>query len=368
MEKHSNKPAVYYIVRELLHESGKIQEKIFYTRNPLHARTAAISYYRKHASDLCRDGALSCSKYGAYRDNIYSDPLSMIASSAVIYTSLDENENGISLYMIIERPLISSATTEKPGSRHLLHGVWNFSPADMQQMIQGLLLEHRYYTRLHCIPDHLEDRVDFNDYKAATGIYGTYPILSIPFDWVRNNFLVREKAKRRSADILHVYNIHPKTKKHILPEFQTTLYNRAFIQTWNEDFFLIQIASFLNADGGSLHYKINLRKDLFSHADYPAEDIDFEVMIMSLIQTELGTTILNLIDVSSIRYETPKACHIVTIKIEPLQKEKHMLAVFIKREKEKILYTRSEYGIQPIYGLENIINHLTYKVKKQYLQ
>ena len=147
--------------------------------------------------------------------------------------------------------------TDKKGDNYLIHAVFNFEESDINNLIDGLIREYGYYTKHKQDIGNQIELINFSAYKYYGSLKNS--ILSIPFNWQFNPYILKQKEIQHTNKRNDKYKIQIKNGRLDKNAFETKL---------NDNKLLKIIASFLNTKGGNLFYGITetrVIKDVFKN-------------------------------------------------------------------------------------------------------
>ena len=340
------KAAIYYMVRgrKLRNEiSGEDEffERFFFNEEPIIAREQAFSFYQNYALILEEYKLLFQiqlpTSVTSLNDDFGGIDIQKYSRATVKYDNPNLFDNGIVIYMVVEKPIFYIDKTDKKGDSFLVHGIWDFDETDMKNMIDGLIREYGYYVKLKYDLKNYAEIVDFSAYNFKGN--SKYSIISTPFDWNFNYFL-NEKMKGEKTKIrLQNYKYQIEKGSWDRNAFETRMDKNKLIRT---------IASFFNTNGGMLFYGIN---------EFRQSENVFNKVKPAIFKKEINLLLLHKFSViaSSIDLRFINVgVNVVAVFSVSSNRES---PIFVKENNLNKFYIRDENGIKLIKDAEEICNY-----------
>ncbi len=341
-----SKAAICYVVRgrklrNVISGEDEFFERFFFNEEPILAREQAFSFYQNYVLILEEHKLLFQIQLPTsvtfLNDDFGGIDIQNYSRATVRYDNSNSFDNGVAIYMVVEKPICYIDKTDKTGDRFLIHGIWNFDQTDMKNMIDGLIREYGYYAKLKNDLKNYAEIVDFSAYNFKGN--SKYSIISTPFDWNFNYFLNEKRKVEKTKIRLQNYKYQIEKGSSDRNAFETRMDKNKLVRT---------IASFLNTNGGMLFYGINefrqsenifkkVKPAIFKKAIHLLLRQKFSVIAsnIDLRFINVGVNVVGVFSVSSHR-ESP---------------------VFVKENNLNKFYIRNDNGIKLIKDPEEIYNY-----------
>lgn len=341
-----NKAAIHYVVRGRKlrnNTSGEDDffEEFFFNEQPIIAREQAFSFYQNYVLILEEHKLLFQKQLPTpvtfLNDDFGGNDIQKYSTATVTYHNPNLFDNGITIYMVVEKPISYMDKTDEKGDRFLIHGIWNFDETDMKNMIDGLIREYGYYAKFRSDLKNYTEIVNFSAYNFKGN--PKYSIISTPFDWNFNYFLNEKREIIKTNNRLRNYKYQIE---------KGTLDRNAFETRMDKNKLVRTIASFLNTNGGMLFYGINefrQSENVFKKVKPAIFKKEINLLLRQKFPAITGNIVLRFIKVG---------VNVVAVFSISSNRE---CPVFVKENNSKKFYIRDDNGMKLIKDPEDIFSY-----------